>query len=46
MDQLSAGPEVIVKQTRGMHSLSLTDIKNNNFGNYSCVATNRLGSYK
>jgi len=44
--QLSAGPEVMVKQTRGQHSLTLTDIKNNNFGNYSCVATNRLGSYK
>lgn len=44
--QLSAGPQVTVKQTGGQHSLTLTDIKNQDFGNYSCVATNRLGSYK
>ena len=44
--QLSPGPRVTVKQTGGRHSLSLADIKNQDFGNYSCVATNRLGSYK
>ena len=44
--QLSAGPRMTVKQTRDLHSLTITDIKNDSFGNYSCVATNRLGSYK
>ena len=44
--QLSAGTHVTVKQTRDLHTLTLTDIKNDSFGNYSCVASNRLGSYK
>ena len=44
--QLSAGTEVTVSQTRGLHTLTLTHVKNDSFGNYSCVASNRLGSYK